>query len=430
MARITIQFSHPTDDSNLALIPVEVSDAGGNTVYRHAVPLSTNAELNYDFKPGSYLVRGTLPSGEFTACTVDLSKASSTVAVLRSATRSPRESLSWAYYLQRAPARSSQKTEQSSIIELSEIAQTFSVPPIPPATTFWRHNAGGNDSWTKFLVETNSPQPPYFTYVSFDPTVQAQEPDAVLFIELHSQLPWQYNLGQFWIQIASGTHSQFVAVPPTEKMRIYILNHKPVNNSDPPFRVIVGSGSPTMQALVGFLTSGDFDSARSVGDQWLDVAETMLHDKLMDAVAAAVAGYFLLRVGEHSRLHDWTRNLADWVTWLPDGPVIRAYHLLSQDDPDLREVRQRLLEAAGRGVPLYTQGLRMLYDGLNMMNTRARGDDPQLQQAFDTIRQYAATARWKSPVTSFAAVDPAKPQLPQVSATGYAPTGYAAGVPA
>jgi hypothetical protein len=273
------------------------------------------------------------------------------------------------------------------------------------------------------------PQQGYFTYVNFDPTVQAQEPDATLFIELDSQLPWQYNLGQFWIQVSSGMHSQFVAVPPTEKMRIYILTHKPISDLDPPFHVIVGSGSPTMQSLVGFLTSGDFDSARSVGDQWLNAAEQMLREKLMDAVAAAVAGYFLLRVGEHSRLHDWTRNLADLVPWLPDGPVIRAYHVLSQNDPDLREVRQRLLEAVARGVPLYTEGLRMLYDALHMMNTRTQGDDPQLQQAFETIRQYAATARWKSPVTSFAAVDPSQPQLPQLSATGHAPAGYATSVP-
>jgi hypothetical protein len=32
-------------------------------------------------------------------------------------------------------------------------------------------------------------------------------------------------------------------------------------------------------------------------------------------------------------------------------------------------------------------------------------------------------------VTSFAAVDPSQPQLPQLSATGHAPAGYATSVP-
>jgi hypothetical protein len=427
MARITVQFFHPTDDSDLALIPVEVSNDQGNIIYNQAVPLSTNAELNYDFKPGSYLVRGSLPSGEFAACTVDLTNTPSAVAVLRSHTQSPRESLSWAYYLQRAPVRSVAKTERTGVFELSELNSKLSLPPIPPVTNFWRHSAEG---WTQFPVAQGLPRQGFFTYVNYDWSVQAQEPDAMLFIELNSELSWQYNLGQFWIQVVSGLHSQFVSVPPAQKMRIYIVNNEPGNEFEPPFRVIVGSGTPTMQSLVGFLASGDFDSARSVGDQWLIVAEKMLKEKLEDAVAAAVAGYFLLRVGEHSRLHDWTRNLADWITWLPDGPVIRAFHVLSQKDPDMKEVRERLLQAVERGIPLYTQGLRMLFDGLNMLNTRAGGKDPLLQQALQNVRPYAATARWNSPVTSFTAIEPSHPQFPELAISRYAPAGEAVRVPA
>jgi hypothetical protein len=427
MARITVQFFHLLDDSHLALIPVEVSNDRGNIIYRQAVPLSTNASLDYDFEPGSYLVRGSLPSGEIAACTVDLTNTPSAVAMLRSPTRSPRESLSWAYYLQRAPLRSAAKAGQSSAQELLELNLKFSARPIPPVTNFWQHGAAG---WTQLPVTQGVPHGGFFTYVNYDSSVQAQEPDAMLFIELNSDLSLQYFLGQFWIQVVSGVHSQFVAVPPAQKMRIYIVNNEPKNELDPPFRVIVGSGDPTMQSLVGFLASGDFDSARSVGDQWLTVAEKMLHDKLIDGVAAAVAGYFLLRVGEHSRLHDWTRNLADWIGWLPDGPVIRAFHVLSEKDPDMKEVRQRLLQAVERGIPLYTEGLRMLFDGLNMLNTHAGGDDPLLQQALQNVRSYAATARWNSPVTSFAAIEPSHPQLPELATTAYAPAGSAVRVPA
>jgi hypothetical protein len=415
MARITIQFVHPTDDSNFALIPVDVSNDRGTIIYSQAVPLSANAELDYDFKPGSYLVRGSLPSGEFAACTVDIKETQSAVAVLRSPTRSPRETLSWAYYLQRAPVRSAALTLKTPVLEISDLKYT--APPTPPIVNFWRHATG----WTQIPVAQGTAMQGFLTYVNYDSSVAAQEPDALLFVELRSQLQWQSNLGQFWIQVASGLHSQFVAVPPAEIMRIYVVKQRPTYPMDPPFQVIVGSGDPTMQSLVAFLASGDFDSARSVGDRWFTVAEQMLKDKFTDPVAAAVAGYFLLGVGEHSRLHDWTRNLAEYFPWLPDGPVIRAYHVLSQDDPDMTEVRQRLLQAAQRGIPLYTQGLRMLFDGLTMLSTSTQGNDPTLKQALQTVRQYAATARWNSPVTSFTAVEPSQPRFPELSVNRYVP---------
>lgn len=423
MSLITTTFSNPTAYSQSALIPVEVSDSSGTIVYRQAVPLAQNASLNYDFKPGVYLVRGFLPSGEIAAATVDLSGVPQTIASLRSTRHSPRESLDWAYYLQKGPKKG------TPAIELSMDWKFAPAPAIPATivTNFWRHNQLG---WKHVAVNPGGQQVGLYSSVNFDWTVNQQDPNAIVLIEIMSEMPWQYNLGQFWIQVAAGTKSRFVAVPPTQVMRIYIVDHDPESDWDSPFRVVVGSGDPSLQALLGFLSSGDFESARSVGANWADLAERMLKEKLVDAISATVAGYFLLLAGEHSRLHDWTRNLADWIDWLPDGAVIRAFHLLSQTNPDLNEVRERLLQAAKRGVPLYTQGLRMLFDGLNLMNTYKRGSDPELQHALEAIRPYAAAARWASPVTSFAAVDPANPKLSEGSLSNVAPYGIAVPAPA
>jgi hypothetical protein len=425
MAKISVQFSHPTDIFGAALIPVEVSNEAGNIIFREPVPLDENATLSYDFKPGTYLVRGSLPSGEIAASTVDLRTADSVLASLHSHTQSPRETLSWAYYLQRKPVGGSVARSRVESLESSASVTIGALPPL--ITNFWRHTS---QDWTQIPVVHNSSSEGLFKRVYFDSSVAYGDPDARLLIEIESEKQWQYNLGQFWIQVVSGLHSQFVAVPPTENMRIYVLDHHSAGELDAPFRVIVGSGDPAMQALIGFLSSGDFYSARSVGDRWFAVAEKMLQDKLQDAVAAAVAGYFLLAVGEYSRLHDWTRNLADWIGWLPDGPIIRAFHVLSEKEPDLTEVRVRLLQAVERGIPIYTQGLRMLFDGLNMMNIRAGGKDPELRQALQKIRVYAATARWNSPVTSFTAVEPSNPQFPEITTRDYAPAGAAERVPA
>ena len=83
-------------------------------------------------------------------------------------------------------------------------------------------------------------------------------------------------------------------------------------------------------------------SARSVGSDWAANAEGLLRDKLRDPMAATLAGYLLLRAGEFSRLHDWTANLANWFGWLPDGPVIRAWHLMSKDVQEDGEIRHLL----------------------------------------------------------------------------------------
>jgi hypothetical protein len=425
MALITAQFGYPAGDSDGALVPVEVSDDKAQIIYRQAVPLGASAVLSFDFQPGRYLVRANLPSGEIAASTVDLTNAPNATALLRSAKRSPRESLGWAYYLQRTPAPSKvarlRNPPTQSIPQLESMVMDDVLKESPTAK-FWQH---GTPGWTQLSVPDGSYSTGLFTMASYDRSVSNQEPGAQLFIEIQSQLDWQANLGQLWIQVESGNHSRFVAVPPTSIMRIYILDAVPNSEWDAPFRVLVGSGSATLQSLVGFLASGDFDSARSVGTEWFAVAENMSREKLEDAVSAAVAGYFLLGAGEHARLHDWTRNLADWITWLPDGPIIRAFHVLSQKTPDLVEVRGRLLQAVQRGLPLYTQGLRMLFDGLNMMNAQASGQDAELQRALETIRPYAATARWSSPVTSFSAVEPANPQLEQNSIRDYAPAGTA-----
>ena len=83
MAKITAVFSHPTDIFGPALIPVEVSNQSGSVVFREPIPLGNFSTLPYNFEPGTYLVRGTLPSGEVAAGMVDLREAASAQAFLR-----------------------------------------------------------------------------------------------------------------------------------------------------------------------------------------------------------------------------------------------------------------------------------------------------------------------------------------------------------
>jgi hypothetical protein len=75
----------------------------------------------------------------------------------------------------------------------------------------------------------------------------------------------------------------------------------------------------------------DLGRAGMAAGEFIDL-ENALREKLQSPVAAAIAATVLLRCGALDYLHDWPRNLADWVEWLPDGPVLWAETLLRRSE--------------------------------------------------------------------------------------------------
>jgi hypothetical protein len=124
-------------------------------------------------------------------------------------------------------------------------------------------------------------------------------------------------------------------------------------------------------------------------------------------VAAAIGGYCRLRAARFEELHNWTKNLDESFDWLPDGAVIHAWHRLQGESPDLRSARARLLEAERRGLPLFTSGLRLLFDGLSAFN-RQDTADRDTEQALLRLRPYAAAADRRAP-TTFTGKSPTEP---------------------
>ena len=176
-----------------------------------------------------------------------------------------------------------------------------------------------------------------------------------------------------------------------------------------PLTVLVSSGNLQAELLLGYLADGSLEMARRIGDALIDDAERLLEEKVGDPSAAAVGGYYLLRARRLDLLHDWSRNLANLFQWLPDGAVIHAWHLLRQEKPDIGQARARLLEAERRGLPLYTQGLRLLFDGLDLLSRKFRGDE-ELQGALGRVQRYAVAANWRAMTTTFYGGTPSEPQ--------------------
>jgi len=139
------------------------------------------------------------------------------------------------------------------------------------------------------------------------------------------------------------------------------------------------------------------------------LAESVLYRKVNDPNTAALGGYHLLRTGELQRLHSWPANLADWMNWMSDGPVIRGWQLLRGATARPGETpRQRFLEAAERGLPIFSDGLRLLIDGLKVVS-RDRHDDSEVAAAITRMGNYSAVTDWSRTILTFTGDDPGSP---------------------
>jgi hypothetical protein len=391
---ITINFGANAGDASEARIPVEVINANLETAWQGTTALSEGVTVPVK-EPGVYLVRATLPSGELMTSTVRVTNDRTTTATLRPPRQSPNVELAWAYYMQPGPARSGWRPPRASGLESFRVADelAFGVEVLPQCD-FWLLRR--DNEWMQAEPDELATRP-----VPIEPG----DPTAVVALDVSS-------LNAFaaaWVSVDWQDHQQLMAVPVwrDRHVRILILRNDRNNQGLTPYRVLVGGSHPQSEAILGFLTSGDFEAARRTGGNWIDDAELMLYDKVRDPIGAIVAGYFLLRAGSLDRLHDWTTNLANWFSAIPDGAVILGWHMALTNRWDLAE--QWLTEAVARGIPLYTQGLRLLHDGLRILLTRGAKVEPQ----FDRVRAIAARAKWTSSVTCLVSTEPNDLQEPR-----------------
>jgi hypothetical protein len=409
MSKIAVIFPHPMTMEALR-VPIDVFNIRKDLVFRRSVDLTyIPTTLEDDFAPGTYLIRAIFPSGEIVCKTTVVGAQDEKLVVLQSQRRSPRETLGFAYYARPAVL-------QPVGVETRDFAKSFLAKAVPvPETKFWIHNHIG--SWAAATpVDTGAS-----IYDMFGTSGTEEQANAgILLAKELTNFDWRKSGGQLWLQVRYENYSRIVALPvASANTSFVVIRSIPEAKDRAPFRILVSTGNYRVQSLLGYLSTGDFESARLVGSDWASNAEEMLQEKNQDPIGATVAGYFLLRAGELSRLHDWTRNLANRFAWLPDGPVIRAWHLIydssaaihASGDDTIDAPREMLLAAAQRGLPYFSIGVRMLYDGLNVLALQARGEDRQVNGALHSIRPYVTAAIWQSSTTYFAGEHPNEPSL-------------------
>jgi hypothetical protein len=204
---------------------------------------------------------------------------------------------------------------------------------------------------------------------------------------------------------------KLVAVPPSERVQV-LVRPAPRSTRGHPLKVVVSGGNVESETLLALIQRGDTNQARD-WDQQARIAENLLYSKVRDPLAAAVGGYFLIRLNDMARLHDWANNLANLFDWMADGAVIHAWQLLAEGRGGRQESQSaacaRLLTATQRGFPLYTEGLRLLRDGLLLFARQPGRKDKKVHEALNSIGEYAAAADWSVTTTTFLGGRPDNP---------------------
>lgn len=232
----------------------------------------------------------------------------------------------------------------------------------------------------------------------------------------------QFSLSdrRYLLQIRNGTYStsRFVCLPRYEKIVIEFFIASFIDKDSYPFQIRIITENQTAETILSLINQGFIKEAESLLSA--EQAEGLLYDKVLDTSAAAIGGYYLLKIRDFERMHDWAYNLATRFPWLPDGSIIFAWQLLKEqrlnieiDPSNINTIRQYLLEAFDRGLPMYTEGMRLLYEGLNLLHIYKKSlkiDDSEVTSALTKVGSYIDAIDWTQPMTTFEGELPTEPK--------------------
>lgn len=215
-----------------------------------------------------------------------------------------------------------------------------------------------------------------------------------------------------------------VRLPPSYGAQLTVARSDDETGFDDGVHVSVTGTSRLAASMFGYLATGQLDAAQVAAPDLVDGAKRLFQEKMSSPEGAAAAGYFLLRAGEQETVGDWPANFANWFGWLPDASIIHAWQLLRRPGVPERDLaRSRLLDAARAGVPIYTEGLRLLFQGLQLF--AAEDDaDAEIGSALADIRAYAAACDWDVVHTTYWAARPDAPSLERHTGWPADPEGW------
>jgi hypothetical protein len=202
---------------------------------------------------------------------------------------------------------------------------------------------------------------------------------------------------------------RYVMVPPSDF--VFRVDCGPTSSRlDAGVVMRITLGDSGADAVLKYLDSGSTSDARVVA---LSLVDTVVDAPVIDPIVAVVGAYCLLRTGGHEPLKEWPNRLATMFPWLPDASLVHAWQLLEQPGvPALDLAQKRLIEAERAGIPIFTDGIQRLYNGLIAFR-----DDPETPDADEVIEAvkrlspFLASHNPATPFTTFYGPDPTTPSI-------------------
>jgi hypothetical protein len=227
--------------------------------------------------------------------------------------------------------------------------------------------------------------------------------------------------------------AEFIVIDPTiTGIQIFRNERRPLNllmpsardaPSEPPCRIVIRTldegyvaqvhpGDLLADSLLKYAEEGRADAVQTLSRAH---AERLLAEKIERPIAATVGAYSLLRTGALEALHDWTKNLYNWIEWLPDAVPILAEHRARQGrHAEALEILVRLPE---RGLPMFTDGLSYALDRLRLYTRDSGSKFPEErikegQTLLDRLEDFSIEIDFSQPTVSFTGLYPSAPGDP------------------
>ena len=169
------------------------------------------------------------------------------------------------------------------------------------------------------------------------------------------------SIGSVIVQVGGALPTLMTVIPAASRLA-HISVQPDRQPGSPGWRWKVDVPADPGLTLLHYLENGDLRSARILTDAFLDKSPWPNVTPLL----AAAAGYVLLRIGDRDKLSVLTERHQDALATLPDGAVIDAWMWLHEPEPAFSKVRN-LLEDAAVQLPIASEGLRLVSRGLRVL---------------------------------------------------------------
>ena len=364
--------------------------------------IKPNISIKYPVEDlGPYFLQGELPSGQKIGKSLILTKdqADGEIVIEDSETL-PSQTMNLHKFFGTYPEKSSDIKKSNDRNPSSNSDEAFWL-------RLWSFESSQETKWKANKLE--------------DPKIKRHKDLTLIFFEgFPSNSPCYLELGQ------PGHLSQFVAIPPASKVQAIV---RPSSNSN--MKTVHGGLSikiislePQHDLAQSVLSYYKHASFQEVKDLVIKMRENLANDNNnFDPFITAVAGYFLLKMGETDLIGKMAKNFYETVDWLPDSALIYAWYLISEGFEKLNfksskshitEIKNALLTAVSRGLPLFSIGLRFLFEKLRQIETNVPSDSPEKNSFSNVIKELGrrlAACDEKQPMTTFLGVSPWKPTL-------------------